>query len=132
MVFKVRATDTLIGMCIGVALFFPFKGVFNQGVKPYTDVEYEVSSNDLGYVINARFTKTACVFSNLDVLGTSFGYSRPLYWYDVDGPDGNREVGRHEFKLQVITGDTLSAIEVVTQHTCSGELVENVFLREDL
>ena len=130
--FKIKVIDTLIGMCIGATLFFPFVGALNKPPSPYTDVEYEVSRNDIGYVINARFTKTACVFSDLDVLGTSLGYTRPMYWYDVQGEKGDREVGRHEFKLQVATNDTLSSIKVVTQHTCSGELVENVFLREDL
>lgn len=129
--FKIKVIDTLIGMCTGAALFFPFVGVLSKPPVPYTDVEYEVSKNEAGYIISARFTKTACVFEDLDVLGTGLGYTRPLNWYDTLGDKGNREVGEQEFKLQAETYATLSSIKVVVQHMCSGELVETVFLNED-
>ena len=130
--FKVRFLDTALGMCLGAIFFFPFVGVFNKEVEPYTDVSYLVTNNELGYTVEASFKKTACVFEDMDVLGTSLGYTRPLVWYDTEGGKGNREVGPQSFTLQVFSEQPLSSVKVVTRHTCSGEVVENVFLEEKL
>ncbi len=127
-----KALDMTFGMVMGLVLFFPFSGVFDKKPVPYQQVEYVIEKNALGYEIQATFEKTACVFEQLEVLGTTLSYTRPLYWYDVQGPQGNRAVGKQAFSLQVVTNGPVSSLKIVTQHMCSGELVETVFLETDL
>ena len=132
MVAKIKVLDTSIGVVIGAILFFPFSAVLDPPPKPFKDVEYTVEKNESGYLVSTSFTKTACVFDGLDVIGTSLGWTRPIHWYDISGPAGNREVGQQTFDLQVVTFEKLSELSLVTQHMCAGELVETVFLQTDL
>lgn len=80
----------------------------------------------------ANFTKTACTFQRLRVVGSVSGQTNFIRWRDLDGlPDNeDRGVGRQTLRIAFPARDgQYDWIEVRTQHDCDGEKVDKVFHR---
>tara|TARA_R100001086_G_C11812735_1_gene251998 strand:- start:504 stop:905 length:402 start_codon:yes stop_codon:yes gene_type:complete len=84
----------------------------------------------------ANFTKTACTFKRLRVVGSISGQTNFIHWRDLDGlpdDDENRGAGQHTLRIAFPAQEGLyDWIEIRTQHDCDGVKVDKVFYRLSL
>ena len=105
---------------------------------PYSGVEIVsvTAVPEVGYLVEAHFTKNECTFKRLEVFGNNTGVLTYLNWQPKDGSPSktyDRSKGAQHMLIEVTTvPNSYDIIEIRTRHDCNGIIVDKVFAVIDL
>ena len=105
---------------------------------PYSNVQIMSVTEvpEVGYLVEAHFTKNECTFKRLEVFGDNTGVLTYLNWQPQDGSPSktyDRSKGEQHMVIEVTTvPNSYDIIEIRTRHDCNGTWVDKVFAVIDL
>ena len=105
---------------------------------PYSGVEILSVTEvpEVGYLVEAHFTKNECKFKRLEVFGNNTGVLKYLKWEPRDGSPNktyDRSKGEQYMLIEVTTvPNSYDTIQIRTRHDCDGTIIDKVFATVNL